>query len=74
MHFKYTNKGNNKMTELQNKISQPLEIYGNRNDPDLAQAFLKQWCVESDFKDTGQVKYTLDLIPKFLIHIFSPSI
>jgi hypothetical protein len=36
MHFKYTNKGNNKMTELQNKISQPPEIYENRNDPDLA--------------------------------------
>jgi hypothetical protein len=22
----------------------------NRNDPDLVQAFLKKWCVESDFK------------------------
>ena len=35
MHFKYTNKGNNKMTELQNKINQQPEIYENRNDPDL---------------------------------------
>ena len=23
---------------------------GNRNDPDLVQAFLKKWLVESDFK------------------------
>jgi len=23
---------------------------GNRNDPDLVQAFLKKWWVESDFK------------------------
>jgi hypothetical protein len=25
--------------------------YENRNDPDLVQAFLKKWWVESDFKE-----------------------
>ena len=34
------NKGNNKITEL----------CENRNDPDLVQAFLKKWWVESDIK------------------------
>jgi hypothetical protein len=32
------------------KISQQLENYENRNDPDLVQAFLKKWWVELDFK------------------------
>jgi hypothetical protein len=32
------------------KISQQLENCENRNDPDLEQAFLKKWWVESDFK------------------------
>jgi hypothetical protein len=32
------------------KISQQPENYENRNDPDLVQAFLKKWWVESDFK------------------------
>ena len=32
------------------KISQQLENCENRNDPDLVQAFLKKWLVESDFK------------------------
>jgi hypothetical protein len=38
-------------------LAQPITIfvYGpalfeNRNDPDLVQAFLKKWWVESDFK------------------------
>jgi hypothetical protein len=31
-------------------ISQQPENCGNRNDPDLVQAFLKKWWVESDFK------------------------
>ena len=56
------NKGNNKITELRtkgkskliiiqtDKISQQPEIFENRNDPDLVQAFLKKWLVESDFK------------------------
>jgi hypothetical protein len=30
------------------KISQQLENCENRNDPDLVQAFLKKWWVESD--------------------------
>jgi hypothetical protein len=59
-----TNKGNNKITELRtilqresqnsyvykHKISQQPENCENRNDPDLVQAFLKKWWVESDFK------------------------
>jgi hypothetical protein len=32
------------------KISQQPENCKNRNDPDLVQAFLKKWWVESDFK------------------------
>ena len=32
------------------KISQQPENCENRNDPDLAQAFLKKWWVESYFK------------------------
>jgi hypothetical protein len=33
-----------------NKISQQPENCENRNHPDLVQAFLKKWWVESDFK------------------------
>jgi hypothetical protein len=54
-------KGNNKITELRtilqresqnsDKISQQPENCENRNDPDLVQAFLKKWWVESDFKN-----------------------
>jgi hypothetical protein len=51
------NKGNNKTTEQYykgkvktDKISQQPENCENRNDPDLVQAFLKKWWVESDFK------------------------
>jgi sucrose-6-phosphate hydrolase SacC (GH32 family) len=58
------NKGNNKITELRTilqresqnhkyinrKISQQPENCENCNDPDLVQAFLKEWWVESDFK------------------------
>jgi hypothetical protein len=32
------------------KISQQPENCENRNDPDLVQAFLRKWWVESDFK------------------------
>ena len=53
------NKGNNKITELRTILqreSQNSQVYkqtksvNNRNDPDLVQAFLKKWWVESDFK------------------------
>ena len=58
------NKGNNKITELEQsykgkvkthkyinrQISQQPENCENRNDPDLVQTFLKKWWVESDFK------------------------
>jgi hypothetical protein len=33
------------------KISQQPENCENRNDPDLVQAFLKKWWVESDFTE-----------------------
>jgi hypothetical protein len=40
-----------KLTTTQtDKISQQPENCENRNDPDLVQAFLKKWWVESDFK------------------------
>jgi hypothetical protein len=35
---------------VSDKISQQPENCENRNDPDLVQAFLKKWWVESDFK------------------------
>jgi hypothetical protein len=35
---------------IYDKISQQPENCENRNDPDLVQAFLKKWWVESDFK------------------------
>jgi hypothetical protein len=35
---------------INRKISQQPENCENRNDPDLVQAFLKNWWVESDFK------------------------
>ena len=39
------------ITKLPNRqISQQPENCENRNDPDLVQAFLKKWWVESDFK------------------------
>jgi hypothetical protein len=40
-----------KLTCIQtDKISQQPENCANRNDPDLVQAFLKKWWVESDIK------------------------
>jgi hypothetical protein len=35
------------------KMSKQREKCENRNDPDLVQAFLKKWVVESDFKVDG---------------------
>jgi hypothetical protein len=35
---------------IKDKISQQPENCENRNDPDLVQAFLKKWWVESGFK------------------------
>jgi hypothetical protein len=66
------NKGNNKITELRTIFqseSQNSQVYKqtksvnnrkteNRNDPDLVQAFLKKWWVESDFK-LSQIEQTL---------------
>jgi hypothetical protein len=43
--------GKSKLISIQtDKISQQPENFENRNDPDLVQAFLKKWWVESDFK------------------------
>jgi len=46
------NKGNNKITELRTILQRESQnsYCENRNDPDLVQAFLKKWWVESDFK------------------------
>jgi hypothetical protein len=35
---------------INTQISQQPDNCENRNDPDLVQAFLKKWWVESDFK------------------------
>ena len=44
-------KGKSKLIIIQtDKISEQPENCENRNDPDLVQAFLKKWWVESDFK------------------------
>jgi hypothetical protein len=37
-------------TEFGTAFSQQPENCENRNDPDLVEAFLKKWWVESDFK------------------------
>jgi hypothetical protein len=39
-----------KVVGLITSLSQQPENCENRNDPDLVQAFLKKWWVESDFK------------------------
>ena len=58
------NKGNNKITELRTILQGKVKTHKyinrqnqsttgnceNRNDPDLVQAFLKKWWVESDLK------------------------
>ena len=42
-------KGKSKLISIYtDKISQQPENWENRNDPDLVQAFLKKWWVESD--------------------------
>jgi hypothetical protein len=44
-------KGKSKLISIYtDKISQQPENCENRNDPDLVQASLKNWWVESDFK------------------------
>ena len=43
-------KGNNKITELRAILQRDSQNCENRNDPDLVQAFLKKWRVESDIK------------------------
>ena len=55
-------KGNNKITELRTIFQ--TENCENRNDPDLVQAFLKKWWVESDFKapKCGSTDYWTDNI------------
>ena len=50
-NFEQSYKGKVKLIIIQtDKISQQPENCENRNDPDLVQAFLKKWWVESDFK------------------------
>ena len=67
---KSVNKGNNTSIELRtilqrerktDKISQQPENCENRNDPDLVQAFLKKWWVESDFLKAQNLPLSLRL-------------
>ena len=51
-------------------ISQQPENCENRNDPDLVQAFLKKWWVESDFK----VPNLKGLLSSFIQYILYLSI
>jgi hypothetical protein len=44
------NYSDEQLRQRTDKISQQSENCENRNDPDLVQAFLKKWWVESDFK------------------------
>jgi hypothetical protein len=48
------------------------KLWKNRNDPDLVQAFLKKWWVESDFK-APNLPLSLRPIPSLLV-IRSPTI
>jgi hypothetical protein len=41
---------------INRQISHQPENCENRNDPDLVQAFLKKWWVESDFKAPNLTK------------------
>jgi hypothetical protein len=43
------------------KISQQPKNCENRNDPNLVQAFLKKWWVESDLSDFKRVHSTTTL-------------
>ena len=43
-------KGKVKTHNYINRLNQQPENCENRNDPDLVQAFLKKWWVESEFK------------------------
>ena len=49
-------KGKVKTHKYINRQKQPKNCE-NRNDPDLVQAFLKKWWVESDFKAIHRKKY-----------------
>ena len=55
------------------KISQQPENCENRNDPDLVQAFLKKWWVESDFKE-AQWKHFTYIYVHFHVYVHSPGL
>jgi hypothetical protein len=56
---------------MSNKISQQSENCENHNEPDLVQAFLKKWWVESDFTaQTSCFHYGLK-VPVVTITVFS---
>jgi hypothetical protein len=52
------------------KISQQPENCENRNDPDLVQAFLKKWWVESDFKRQTSRSHYGSKVPAVTITVF----
>jgi hypothetical protein len=51
-------------------ISQQPENCENRNDPDLVQAFLKKWWVESDFKAPTSRFHYGSKVPAVTITVF----
>ena len=65
--------GKSKLISIQtDKISQQPENFENRNDPDLVQAFLKKWWVESDFKAPKRLCIYVHSIKRKVSGIFTP--
>ena len=55
---------------INRQISQQLENCENRNDPDLVQAFLKKWWVESDFKAPNSRSHYGSKVPAVTVTVF----
>ena len=63
---KQFSKGKVKTHKYINRQNQSTpENYENSNDPDLVQAFLKKWWVESDFKAPNQTLKYLNINDSF---------
>ena len=53
---------------IKRQIQSTTENCENRNDPDLVQAFLKKWWVESDFKEPNPPSFiTAQSLTVFII-------
>ena len=55
---------------INRQISQQPENCENRNDPDLVQAFLRKWWVESDFKAPNPPFHYSSKFPAVNITVF----